>query len=411
MPASITPLRVVIAGGGVGALEALMALHDLGERQLQLTLIAPDEDFVLRPMSIAVPFSAGHVTRVALAHICARFEATLHAAAIDSVDTQARVVHCDDNARVPYDRLILATGAAARPAYRSALTFDDQDPTVVNGLLADIDEGYCDSVAVVVPPSGSWALPAYELVLLIAREARESSNDGIAIHLVTPEREPLGVFGDAAGAAVAELLEAAGVIVHRGAYAAIERPGEIALAPGPGRLTVARVVALPAIVGRPIPGVPADAFGFLPVDDHGRVRGVEDVYAVGDGADYPVKQGGLAAQQADAAARDIAAAAGAAVAPEPFRPVLRGLLLTGHEPWFLRGEGDGAPEAASAEALWWPPAKVVGRYLAPFLADDLGLLAATAPSQPAIDVHVELSADRAARPLTVAQESTSTSPR
>jgi sulfide:quinone oxidoreductase len=412
MSASITPLRVVIAGGGIAALEALMALHDLGEQRLALTLIAPDEEFALRPMAVAVPFSAGHATHIALASICERFGATLHVARIDAVDAAARVVHCDDNARVPYDRLILATGAATRPAYRSALTFDDRDPTVINGLLADIDEGYCDSLAVVVPPSGSWVLPAYELALLIAREARGSSNDALAIHLVTPESEPLAVFGPQAGAAVTQLLHEAGVTVHTGAYAAIERAGEIMLAPGARRLSVSRVVALPAIVGRAIRGVPADAHGFIPVDDHGRVRGVDAVYAVGDGADFPVKQGGLAAQQADAAALHIAAAAGAAVAPEPFRPVLRGLLLTGRAPWFLRGEGDGAASDASPQALWWPPAKVVGRYLAPFLADDLGLSAASAiPPADAIGIEVELSPDRDARPLTTAQPSTSTSPR
>ena len=77
MPTSstISPLRIVIAGGGVGALEALMALHDLGEQRFELTLVAPDDDFVLRPMSVAVPFSAGHVTHVPLVDICTHFGA------------------------------------------------------------------------------------------------------------------------------------------------------------------------------------------------------------------------------------------------------------------------------------------------------------------------------------------------
>lgn len=403
MPASITPLRVVIAGGGIGALEALMALHDLGGQQLDLTVVAPNGDFVLRPMSVAVPFSVGHETRIPLTEICARFGATLRHAAVASVDVGDHVVTCSDGAQLEYDRLILATGAAARPAYHAALTFDDADPTALNGLLADIDEGYCRSVAVVIPPSGSWALPAYELALLIAHEAHSSSNEEIAIHVVTPETEPLAIFGTTASRAVAELLERTGITVHNSAYAAIERPGEILLAPGDARLSVQRIVALPVIVGRPVPGIAADDHGFVPVDDHGRVVGVDDVYVVGDGADYPVKQGGLATQQADAAARDIAAGAGAPVVAEPFRPVLRGLLLTGGEPQFMRHDVAAGTEegTTSVDRLWWPPSKVVGHYLAPFLSRELAVVAPLkAPDEPeGITVDVALSPDRDARPL------------
>ena len=60
------------------------------------------------------------------------------------------------------------------------------------------------------------------------------------------------------------------------------------------------------------------------------------------------------------------------IQPEPFRPVLRGLLVTGEAPTFLRVElagGAGDTSAAADEALWWPPGKIVGRYLAPFLAE------------------------------------------
>jgi sulfide:quinone oxidoreductase len=104
---------------------------------------------------------------------------------------------------------------------------------------------------------------------------------------------------------------------------------------------------------------------------------------------FPVKQGGIAAQQADAAARAIAAAAGAPVAATEFRPVLRGLLLTGAEPRYLRG--DAAPDvggSVSPEPLWWPPAKVAGRYLAPFLS---ALTGTDLPGEPeGIEVEADL---------------------
>ena len=59
------------------------------------------------------------------------------------------------------------------------------------------------------------------------------------------------------------------------------------------------------------------------------MSGAEDVYAAGDGTNFPIKQGGIACQQADAVAEVIAKAAGASLEPRSFRPVLRGRLITG----------------------------------------------------------------------------------
>ena len=92
------------------------------------------------------------------------------------------------------------------------------------------------------------------------------------------------------------------------------------------------------------------------------------VYAAGDGTNFPIKQGGLATQQADAVAEAIAAEVGAPVEPEPFRPVLRGLLLTGGDDRFLRHAvaGGGGEGEVAAHTLWWPPTKIAGRYLAAY---------------------------------------------
>ena len=75
----------------------------------------------------------------------------------------------------------------------------------------------------------------------------------------------------------------------------------------------------------------------------------------------------------------IAARAGAPVEPAPFRPVLRGLLLTGLFPRYLRAEPGTGVSTIDTEALWWPPAKIVGRYLAPFLAQRIGLADVSPP--------------------------------
>ena len=109
------------------------------------------------------------------------------------------------------------------------------------------------------------------------------------------------------------------------------------------------------------------------------MAGARGVYAAGDATTFPIKQGGLATQQADAAAEAVAADLGLRTTAEPFRPVLRGLLLTGGAPLYLRAELAGTRRGvsrvidamggeASTRALWWPPGKVAGRYLAPYLA-------------------------------------------
>ena len=103
--------------------------------------------------------------------------------------------------------------------------------------------------------------------------------------------------------------------------------GELRLVPE-GSIAADRVVALPRLRGPRIDGLPQTVEGFLSVDAHGQVHGLADVFAAGDITSFPVKQGGIAAQQADAAAEIIAANAGADLTPQPFRPVLRGLLLT-----------------------------------------------------------------------------------
>src|SRR5439155_19801774 len=181
--------------------------------------------------------------------------------------------------------------------------------------------------------------------------------------IVTPEAAPLIMFGRVPSDAVAELLRVRRVEVRAGVRAA-EEDGELVLHPGAKTLEASRVIALPVLEGPAIPGLPADEHGFIPIDQHARVTGAEGVYAAGDGTTFPIKQGGLGTQQADAAVEHIAARFGAEIDPRPFHPILRGKLLTGAESLDLRADlsGGAGEGAASADYLWWPPHKVSGRY-------------------------------------------------
>src|SRR4051794_10757137 len=328
---SITPLRVVIAGGGIAGIEALLALHDLGEAQLDLTLVAPDPYFVVRPMAVAEPFAAGHRDRIALAEITNHLGAALRRDTVTGIDADRRVAICESGDELGYDVLVLAPGAHRFAPYASgALTFGlTRDPLAYNGLLADIEGGYCRSIGFVVPPGTSWSLPLYEIALMTARQVWSTGRDDVSYTLMTPEESPLAVFGPRASEAVAEVLADARIAVEAGVYADVLPGGQVRLTPGSRRLAFNRIVTLPLLAGAQLTGVPVDAQGFIPIDPLGRVLGIDDVYCAGDAANFPVKQGGLATQQADAIAEHIAARAGAAVDPQPFRPVLRGRLMTG----------------------------------------------------------------------------------
>jgi sulfide:quinone oxidoreductase len=397
------PLEVVIAGAGVAGLEALLGLHDLAGDHVHVTLVDPADNFLLRPMTVAVPFSVGHATRYPLADLLHRTGAQHVRSAVASVDPAAHVVITTDGEQLPYDALVLALGADARPPSDRALTFDPQNPDQLSGLLRDAEEGYAKRIAIVIPPEPHWTLPAYELALLLARDVHGMGMDDVELTLVTPEERPLALFGTAASAAVEADLAASGIRVEAGGYAEL-RPGHpttVLLRPSGRTFDVDRVLTLPGIRPREIAGMPRGREGFLDVDEHSRVNGVADVYAAGDGTSFPVKHGGIATQQADAAVHHIAARAGAPVPATPFVGVLHGRLITGSQERWMRRAMTGAPAdgEVAEHALWWPPGKVAGRWLAPYLAeiDDAAAGFAHPPGAPHDGVEVAAPAGSGAR--------------
>jgi sulfide:quinone oxidoreductase len=302
---------------------------------VRLTLVAPDPDFVDRPMTVLEPFGYRQARRHPLAPIASSFDATLVRAAVSELRATDRRVLLLGGGALDYDKLVLAPGARSMPAFDHAITFGEPTSSeATRELVGRLQRGEVRRVAFIAPTSVGWTLPLYELALLTARTARQSEVDA-EIVLVSREERPLAVFGTQPSAMAGRWLRASD-IEFIGATAADVRPGVVTLQPGGRTLPVDGVVALPLVRGPRLEGVPADDFGFIPIDSHCRVRGLEDVYAAGDATDFPVKQPGLAAQQADAVAAHIAAGLGAAVKPAPFRPVLRGMLFSGGDPQFLR---------------------------------------------------------------------------
>jgi sulfide:quinone oxidoreductase len=387
--------RVLIAGGGVAALEAALALRALGENQVSVEMLAPEPQFWYRPLAVAEPFDLGEVRQFELAELAEDAGATFSLGALSGVDAARHRAKTSANSWVSYDVLLIACGASPTPAVPGALTFrGPADTDKIRTLLAEIVAGQVERVAFVVPWGAVWSLPIYELALMTAAYLAERELNHVELTLVTPEDEPLQLFGRAGSEAVRQSLEERGIAVRTGSAPVELVDGELRLVPE-GTIATDRVVALPRLRGQRVDGLPQTVERFIPVDPHGQVNEVSDVFAAGDITSFPVKQGGIATQQADAAAEMIAANAGADVVPQPFRPVLRGLLLTGREPRYLRHDiagGVGDESSASPDPLWWPPAKVVGRYLAPFLAEIGGVESpAELPSAPGtVPVDVEL---------------------
>jgi len=357
---------VVIAGAGVAGLEALLALRALAGDRVDLTLVSPQDSFIDRPMTVARPFGLGSPARYSLAEIAAEAGAEFILGTVVGVDDGTHQVRMASGPDLEFDTLILAPGTRQISPSPNAIAFGlEGSGQAIAEMLARLRGGQAHVVTFAAPSTTGWLLPLYELALMTARELARSHVDGVRLRLLSPEARPLALFGDEASESVAGLLAAAGIEYVPTHYTSAQGGGIAVQSPATDY-----VVTLPLLLGPELAGVPSTRpQGFIPVDEYGRVPGLDDVYAAGDAVDFPVKQGGLAAQQADTVAEHVAASYGANVEPSPFVPALRGMLFTGGEPLYMRSAVPGAdPEVQGAwYPLWWPPTKVAGRYLAPYL--------------------------------------------
>jgi sulfide:quinone oxidoreductase len=374
------PPKVIVAGGGIAAAETLLALRARMDGQVALELVAPDPVLSHRPSTVAEPFGLVGPTPVSLPQLARSIGATLRPTALRSVETADRCIRTADGDRLGYDALVIATGARETDNVLGATTFRGADGIAATRQALDTIVRHPERRLAFAAVRG-WSLPAYELALLSAAWLRDQGVARPAISVVTPESAPLEIFGPEATEAIHDLLATAGVEVHAGSAARRLDDGTILLADG-GTVAADACIALPRAAGPCVRGLPSDDHGFLPTDRFGAVVGVESVYAAGDVTAFPIKQGGLATQQADAVADAIAYGYGALRTPAAFRPVLRGLLLTGGAPLYLRAEltwAHGAPVSRAARrlprrgtvsggAMWWPPAKLAGLHLAAWFA-------------------------------------------
>jgi sulfide:quinone oxidoreductase len=362
------PLRLLVAGGGVAGVEALLAVHALAGDRVAPTLLAAEPEFAFRQLAVIEAFG-GQIPRVPLDELCEEVDAELHVDRLASVDPERRVAHTAGGDELTFDVVLVALGAAPRAMVPDALTFWAGAGRRFRALLEDVTAGRVESVVFVAAEGTAWAMPLYELALLTAARAA-AANRHPSLAIVTAEREPVAVLGSEASRRVAALLEERGIrLLANRRPARLER-GRLVVEPDE-RLPADRIVALPPLEGPRVQGLPHDSSGFLPTDRFGYVGAFGCVLAAGDNTTFPVKQGGIAAQQAEVAARVVASRAGAPVTPSPFDPVVEAQLLTGGAPLFVRSKleiGAGEESVASSTPLWHPPTKIAAPRLREYVA-------------------------------------------
>jgi sulfide:quinone oxidoreductase len=363
--------RVLIAGAGIAGVEAALALHDLAGDRIEVGLHDPRREFVFKPFAVGEPYGAARVFHCDLRQLAERCGASFHPEGIVAVDAVRRVAVTRDGDRLSYDHFVAASGVRMLWAVPGAVTFwGVADEGRVGAVIAALRGGSLRRLVLTMPGGSSWALPLYELALLGAAALTKAGATRTRITVVTPEDAPLEIFGIRASKQMMSLLEERGVEVVVGAHPVRFDGGRLQIAPGE-EVKADAVISLPRLEGRRIGGMPHDADGFTGVDEHGRAIGLERVFAAGDVTTFPIKQGGVATQQADCVAEAIAAEAGAGVDPRPFDPILRGVLWTGAEPRYLYGRPTGGHGETSSlsERPQWPlrNGKVAGRYITPFL--------------------------------------------
>lgn len=370
----MSELDVVICGTGIAGAEGALRLRRLAGDRCRMTIVDPAEEFGYRPLAVREPFATGHVRRYPIARLADDLDARHIQDAVAGVDLEQRTLQTAAGLELPYDAVLLALGGRQLAPVEHAHVFTDHNAgETFHGIVQDIEGGYVTSIVLLEPQEPTWPLPLYELALMTAERA---SSMGMApqITLCTPHERPLHGFGGAASDAVQRLLEEAAITVHTGVQARVVGPRHVIVEPGGRELQPQRIVTLPAITGPPVSGLPSAApYGFVPIDAHCRVRGAgAPAFAAGDGTDFPIKHGGVAAQQADTAAAGIAHLAGAAEPPPALRPTLRGMLLTGRKPLFVSaqpaGEAGGWRSEIHDEPPWPADEKIIAEELGPYLA-------------------------------------------
>ena len=124
---AVNRFRVVIAGGGVAALEGLLRLRRLlgDSADVNIAVVAPNDEFMWRALSVQEPFAMGVAKRYSVRAVVADHDAELIRDTLSWVDLRNQIVNTGEGLELPFDALLLAVGGLISPAFDHATTFRD----------------------------------------------------------------------------------------------------------------------------------------------------------------------------------------------------------------------------------------------------------------------------------------------
>ena len=389
---SSLPARVVVLGAGVAGLEAALLLARQVSGRVSILVVSDSDEFLLRPNLVYVPFGADPAaTRLPVDETLPHAEIEYERGKVESVDTDAGRVRLVNGRLLPYEHLVIATGAAAWPDAVPGLSEHAVSVWEPAGMLALRErfvqirgrarEGTRQRVLFAVPRHNRYPLPLYEVALMFETWLRR---EGVREHVELTFTTQEASFAEAAGPRMHEVIErefAERRIDGRASDCVTEvRAHEASFADtGNVERFDLLVAAPPHRAGVRFDGLPMDEHGFVHVEGPTRqVVGHPELYAPGDAGDFPFKDSFLALSQADAVADHIAAVVRGARFDRPFEPMSMQIIdmldkaafaqltleATGDPDHPVRPRGDGTDDYKVGVSRGWRAARrVLSSYL------------------------------------------------
>jgi len=383
--------RVVVLGGGFAGLETAymlrMKLHDA----VDLSIVSDRDTFLFKPNTIYIPFGAGEESLlIPLQRPLHRRDIAFHHGRVAEVDLDRKRVAVDDGTVVPYDFLVIGTGATMRPEEVPGLA--EHASTIwtpaemrslgsrLQALYARALRGEHSEVLFLVPPNNKCSGPLYEIVFMLETWLRRKGvRDRVCIRYSTYERSFIHAFGPRLHTVVSEEFADRGIDGHTQEFVEKINDGAVVYQDGSTRHFDDLISFPPYVAARTYDDLPADDRGFLACDLLTRqIVGHPDVYAPGDAGDFPVKQAFLAFLQADAVAEHLTSRINGRAFTNPFDPVSMCVMEMLDKATFaqvpLRLTGDAAdpvevrPDAngeykVGVSPMWRLGKKILGVYL------------------------------------------------
>lgn len=326
--------KVVIVGGGFAGLETAFVLRHRLHGQVDLALVSDRDQFLFKPNTIYIPFGADvESLLIPLDKPLGKRHISFHHTRVREVDADRRRISLDDGTVLPYDFLVLATGASMRPdeipglGEHASTIWTPEEMSRLGGRLEALRaralSGQEQRVLFLVPPNNKCSGPLYEIVFMLETWLRkEGLRDKVDIGWSTYEQTFIQAFGPRLHDVVTEEFAERGVHGHNGEVVEKVEAGEVHYADGSTREFDELISFPPYVAAFDYEGLPSDDRGFLRTElESRRVVRRPEVFAPGDTGDFPVKQAFLAFLQADSVGEHIAREIDGKGVHHPFDPV------------------------------------------------------------------------------------------